>query len=111
MTLQPWYVGQTQPDWNITLSVPGDAFAPDLTGLTTTNLALVVVDVLTNAQSNGLGTWVSIASPKNPAVVVYRPNASDLFVLNAKQYRLYVKVTYTNGLDFFGPYLFTTSAL
>lgn len=111
MPIQPWYVTQTSPAWTITLSVPNDTLAPDLTGLTTANLELVVVDTTTNAVSSGLGTFTSIDSYVNPCVVVYQPNASDLFVLNANTYRLYIQVNYANGPDLIGPYLFTTTQL
>lgn len=111
MPIQPWFKGQTSPAWKITLNVPTNPNAPDLTGLTVGALALVVVDVLTNSSTNGLGSFTQIVSFKNPAIVVYQPNASDLFVLNAKAYRLYVQITYANGPDIIGPYQFTTSPL
>lgn len=111
MPIQPWYVTQTAPEWVLTLKVPGNVNSPDLTGLSTANLALVVVDTSTNAVSNGVGTFTSIQSYVNPAVVVYQPNANDLFVLNAKVFRLYVQITYTTGVDLIGPYIFTTSPL
>jgi hypothetical protein len=114
MPIQPWYVSQTAPDWKITLSVPGNPTSPDLTSLTTANLAMVVVDTGTNAISNALGTFQSIQSYVNPAVVVFRPDPNDLFVLGAttpKLFRLYVQVTYSSGIDLIGPYLFTTTPL
>lgn len=111
MPIQPWFVTQTSPAWTLTLSVPTNTNAPDLTGLTVSNLALVVVDAGTQAISNGLGTFTSIVSSVNPCVVVYQPNASDLFVLNALPYRLYVQINYTNGPDLIGPYKFNTTAL
>ena len=111
MSIQPWYVSQTSPEWKLTLSVPGNPNAPDLTGRSTSDLGLVVVDVQTGAISSGLGTFPSIYSSVSPAVVYYQPGANDLFVLNAKSYRLYVQINYPNGPDLIGPYAFTTSPL
>lgn len=112
MPIQPWFVSQTSPAWTLTLSVPNNPLAPDLTGLTPSSLSLIVVDTATNAVSSGFGSFTSIASYVNPAVVVYQPNAADPFVVNANgKYRLYVQVTYANGPDIFGPYNFTTTQL
>ena len=111
MPIQPWLVTQTSPAWTITLSVPNNPNAPDLTGLTVASLALVVVNKGTAAISSGQGVFTSINSFINPAVVVYQPDDVDLFVLNADFWRLYIQVNYANGPDLFGPYTFVSTSL
>lgn len=110
MTIQPWLLGQTSPSWKITLAT-SDPNVPDLTGVALNSMSLIVVDKATGNQTNGLGNFTQIVTLKNPAVVVYQPNGFDLFVLNAKSYRLYIQVNFSNGPDLFGPYQFTTSPL
>lgn len=111
MAIQPWRQTQTSPIWTITLSVPGNANAPDLTGLVPANITLVIVDAGTGATLTTQGSVTAIVSYKNPATITYQPNANDPFVLSAKNYRLYFSIAYPNGPDLIGPYNFTTSAL
>jgi hypothetical protein len=117
--INPWYVGQLSPGWATQLlyddSTPQKLNPVNLTGLTGSNITLLIQPVDANGNnagspSTGAGT-ISITDAPN-GKITYPPNAADVFVTTVGYVALQWKVAMPGNLPWFSdPFILQTKAV
>lgn len=100
MGITPWYYGQSLPIWTVNITPDTGRF--DLTGMTSSNLALRFINTRTLAEWVGTGTLNIVQN--NPAIISYGVVAADTssiqFVSNTEMLNILLEVTYPNNAGF-----------
>ncbi len=100
MANTPWYQGDTQPIWTLALTPDSGPFV--ITGLSTSNFALLLRNTDTLVDTNGTGAFSNLtAAVMNgntvtaPASIQYQLSSAD--VATPGNFALYLVVTYPGG--------------
>lgn len=102
MSISPWYKGDTMPIWTFALVPDSGAF--NVTGLSTSNFALIIrnVDDVPPVDNNGTGIFSNLMAATmsgntiiTPAFVQYAPSSAD--VVNLGNFQLLIVITYPGG--------------
>lgn len=100
MGISPWTLGDGKPPWTFGLEPDSGIF--DITGLTTTDFTLVMINISNNQTTNGTGTFSNLvaASGGNPARITYTLSSADAALSGMNDTRVVAKKGTTSQRTF-----------
>lgn len=98
--ISPWAVGQLSPSWVLPMTRDGGAVM-DLTGVTTSQLSLIIYNSLSVKVGTGAGAFTIVNV--RPGVVRYTPAAAD--VSTSGTFYLRVEVNFNGTTPDYSDYL------
>lgn len=91
MGITPWTQGDGAPPWTFALELDSGIF--DITGLSTSDFSLVMINISNQQSKTATGVFSSLtaASGSNPATIVFTPSSSDISTLGMYDMRVIAK--------------------
>jgi hypothetical protein len=100
MGISPWAQGDGSPPWTFELEPDSGNF--DISGLTTSDFNLIMINVSNEQTTTATGTFTNLttASGSNPATITFNPSSSDVAALGMYDMRVVAKKGTANQRTF-----------
>ena len=100
MGITPWTQGDDNPVWVFSLEPDSGAF--DITGLTTSDFDLIMVNVSNEQETIATGPFTNLTAANNnsPATITFNPSSDDVAALGMYDVRIVAKKGTANQRTF-----------